>query len=319
MKQSFFLLTIILLLIQSNVWTQQYLPLPDSNAAWVVEESANMETFFHKYTYDDENKDTLINRENYQKVYLTYDDVNYIYSGAIRNTSNGIIHYVPPFDSVERLMYDFTKESGDTIFNASFCYWEDYIGSFDMVVDTVVYIQSGPYTLKALLLSCIEPYPPYYNGNGMAWVEGIGSLNGGLLHTHYCGLNLINLKCMNANDTIWYSPAFNSGCFFSYSSIELTYESGTCDLPVGMEENLSTADLAIYPNPVKDFIKISNIPKVDFIIRIVNPLGETVFNESYADDGQDQIMINCSLEPGLYIIRIESQENKLLTKKIIVN
>jgi beta-glucanase (GH16 family) len=81
---------------------------------------------------------------------------------------------------------------------------------------------------------------------------------------------------------------------------------------------LSTDEFAlnnvnVYPNPASDFISITSVQPLDFV-EMYNLLGQQVLVEKNV---VDKININ-HLDPGVYLLSIYSEGNKLV-KKIIVN
>ncbi len=322
MKHKILLLSIIgvhLLLWKINLQAQEYLALPDSNATWIVTHSNSVGTFHIEYGLSPTLDDTVINSKVYHKIYKKgYCKLN-SYVGSYRNDINGKTYYVPAFpnDSIEYLWYDFTKNPGDTIKEVALNMFSDFVGTYDLVVDSVIYKNSGPYNLKCLFLSPVPPGPPYYyNDNPLVWVERVGSLNGGIFNEYLCGLDIIHLRCMSTNDTILYF-SFSLDCFFS-EGIDLSYENGTCELPISINETVSERkQICVYPNPVDDRIMIKNLPSEPIEISIFNTMGQKVFNKRNVSSERNHITIISNLKPGLYYIRIISINNELLTKKII--
>ncbi|MCK4407024.1 MAG: T9SS type A sorting domain-containing protein [Bacteroidales bacterium] len=322
MKHKILLLSIIgvhLLLWKINLQAQGYLALPDSNATWIVTDLCSVGTFHIEYGLSTNRNDTVINSNIYHKIFLKDMLKNIEYAGAYRSDTNGKTYYVPAIsnDSTEYLWYDFTKNTGDTIKDIALNdLYYSFIGTYDLVVDSVNYKDSGPYQLKCLFLSIIPPGPQGYNGLPIIWVERIGSLNGGIFNQYRCGLNMLMLRCMNADDTIFYFSPFEL-CFL-FQGIVLSYEPGICELPISINETVSEhKQICVYPNPVDDRIMIKNLPSEPIEISIFNTMGQKVFNKRNVSSERNHITIISNLKPGLYYIRIISINNELLTKKII--
>lgn len=123
---SFTLLTFI-----TNAQTSVYHPFPDSNAVWNIESSFQCWTGIPAtvYTYYSLTfgQDTIINSQVYHTLtvpFLLTDSTGCssagvtldVYKGAIRqDTSLKKVFIVPPFNSTEQLLYDFTMQVGDTV------------------------------------------------------------------------------------------------------------------------------------------------------------------------------------------------------------
>lgn len=315
----FVLIGIIILSFQFTIQAQTYQTLPDSNVTWIVTESSSSGTFHIEYGLSTFSDDTLINSNNYKKIFLRWSPQFYEYAGAYRNNSNGKTFYVPPLsDTTEYLLHDFSKNAGDTIKGVALNHPNhQFIGTYDLIVDSIQYKNSGPHNLKCLFLSPIPPHPPYYNGNQIVWVEGIGCLNGGIFNQYLCGLAMISLRCMSTDDTIFYFSPLSS-CWFP-QGITLSYDSGVCELPlVSINETVPEYNQTIiYPNPFSDYILIEYPPSPPFEITIFNLLGQKIFFRSYSSIEGRQLTIVLNLKPSLYLIRLLSKNNEIITKKLI--
>lgn len=82
----------------------------------------------------------------------------------------------------------------------------------------------------------------------------------------------------------------------------------------GIEPN-SINDKNIYPNPFRNFLTVTTVPK-DFKIIIYNTFGKKVF-ETVSDNIKNTYDLSL-LEKGVYILSISTNDNKLLLKKKIV-
>jgi hypothetical protein len=78
----------------------------------------------------------------------------------------------------------------------------------------------------------------------------------------------------------------------------------------------SAGKILVYPNPAQNFINIKGISGSERVI-ISNMTGETVISQSVANDIQN-IDIS-SLNPGIYLIRVDLKNNKIISKKIVKN
>lgn len=305
--------------INLQVTGQEYLPLPDSNAKWIVTDDSSQGTFLIEFSLSPFSDDTLINSKFYTKIFLTGIDKTHEYSGAFRSSSDGKTFYVPTAHNPpqEYLWYDFSKIAGDTIQDVALNFMNDFMGIYDLLVDSVNYKDAGPYNLKCLYLSPIPPVPPYYNGNPVIWAEGIGSLNMGIFSGYSCGLNMTTLRCMSVDDTIYYYSN-SMDCYFS-EDVNLAYEPGVCDFYVGDNEPGTTDNkICAYPNPVSDHIIIKNIPTGQMDACIFNAFGQRVFYKRYHTNGNNCIILQSNLIPGVYLISLTLKNKELWNQKIIV-
>ncbi len=95
-------------------------------------------------------------------------------------------------------------------------------------------------------------------------------------------------------------------CYGALSGKEITYT-------VNVDE-INTIDVMIYPNPAKDFIKLSAVSCQHSVIKIYNCLG-MLMDEIEIDS--EELEINLSdYNPGVYFVNIKS-ENGTIVKKIV--
>lgn len=81
-------------------------------------------------------------------------------------------------------------------------------------------------------------------------------------------------------------------------------------------ENSFTNQPKIYPNPIKDMLYITHLPK-DNNVTITDTSGRLVFSQNYH---QKNIRINLSeFNNGNYILQIKHQNTTILSEKIIIN
>ncbi|MFA6367587.1 MAG: T9SS type A sorting domain-containing protein, partial [Bacteroidales bacterium] len=75
----------------------------------------------------------------------------------------------------------------------------------------------------------------------------------------------------------------------------------------------------IYPNPIKDIVNInfSNL-RTDFTLIITDNLGKE-FYKSKINKGANNLKLNITLNPGLYVLSFVSDDKiTIMRKKIIV-
>lgn len=80
----------------------------------------------------------------------------------------------------------------------------------------------------------------------------------------------------------------------------------------GINENQSTADLNIYPNPSSDYLNLKGIGEVGSSIEIIDALGRKIMETSFANS------INISkLTTGIYTLRILTKDNHSYYSKFV--
>jgi len=78
-------------------------------------------------------------------------------------------------------------------------------------------------------------------------------------------------------------------------------------------------DIAVYPNPIKDYKIQIRLPETIFVntIKIYNILGKETFIK-HVDSSENEFLLNPNLSKGIYIIKLNTSEKGLISKKIII-
>jgi hypothetical protein len=85
----------------------------------------------------------------------------------------------------------------------------------------------------------------------------------------------------------------------------------------GIEQVSNGINVMVYPNPVSQNLNIkveSTNGKINFTI--FNTLGQQVLQE-YSNESTTNISV-ANLSPGIYLLRIQTQDGNILTRKISV-
>lgn len=240
-KYLFIILTI--LAFNSKGQTSVYHPMPDSAAVWNFQDNVYCSSvFWYTNTYSITfSGDTIISNQAYHKLikpFFTHfsNDTNCTggemlgYLGAFRqDIIDKKVFFVPPYGSLEVLLYDFNMQVGDTV--------KGYIEQIAAQKDTVVSIDS-------ILIG--SDYRKRWNINqdyGISFIEGLGSTFG-LIEQSPAGLigNFwsFSLICFQQNGQSLY-PNSSSNC-------QLITSSNSVD-------NLSN-QINIFPNPSEGLLTI---------------------------------------------------------------
>ncbi|TXD71458.1 T9SS type A sorting domain-containing protein [Aequorivita antarctica] len=91
------------------------------------------------------------------------------------------------------------------------------------------------------------------------------------------------------------------------------FEPPAMQCTVGIEE-ATAFDFSIYPTVSKGNVSISLPSSVESSVAIFNTLGQQVFQNNYSDKN---INLNLQLAPGVYMVKVTSDENSI-TKRIII-
>ena len=83
----------------------------------------------------------------------------------------------------------------------------------------------------------------------------------------------------------------------------------------GIQENEGSLSFAVYPNPVTEYVTVSNLP-VGATLRMINMAGKIVYN---AVIQYEQAIINTSeFSNGMYIVQVVN-DGKVVSRKLVVN
>lgn len=294
MKKIVFL--IILLIIQINIFGQQYIPFNFENGIWICYEGLfGGEPLTYKIQYYTDG-DTNINGNNYSRLMeyrintesgpgygsVVYDG----YKGAIRNLDNKQVEFIWRTHDEPQIIYDFNLLIGDTI---KIGYGSDqYIGNGEFL--KIISIDS--------ILFCGN-YHKRYNLNDSLFfpqslIEGIG-FNSGFIEPYFYQFE------QNSN-LICYTEINNNDC-------------ENCELLLSNKILELNSKIEIFPNPNSGFL---NIKSDKYIIEynIVNNLGQTIIarNNLYNKD----LTLNTNLTNGIYLLKIKIIDQKIYTNKIII-
>jgi hypothetical protein len=296
----------------ANAQAYLYHPFADSNAVWSNYYSDTNGSGYYQFSIIG---DTIINALSYHKLYYYNENnnnptdtlclVNHsILGGAIREDSLNRVYFYnmnltgmgKEKDSIY-LLYDFSKNVGDTIFFTnqmpSYPYSEPYfvISSIDSV------LVNNQYRKKYNFLSSPE-----------SWIEGIGStryLTSTISPYPTCSC-FDELICYKFNDITYYlNPTYHT-CF--------PFDG------VGVQNLMEDESVSISPNPsngkVLIAIKTSNYQKLS--IEIYNTLGEKVYSLQN-NTLHEKTEIDISSEPnGIYFYQIKSNVNIIGSGKMLV-
>ncbi|MFZ6053181.1 T9SS type A sorting domain-containing protein [Halocola ammonii] len=206
-------------------------------------------------------------------------------------------------------LYDWTAEVGDTILSTSV--YEIENGPMALRVDSIneqEYFDGSTrkvFHLTNLEINMIFP---------VVWNEGIGPLNDALLNA--AGTSLADggefLICAHHGSTQVYESIWADGL--------ANYENCMWD-PVGVEE-IKQTELEVFPNPVNDILSVRVVDGKfgkTSKIEIADLHGRIVLSEESAR-GKNIIELDLSsLNAGVYLLRMTTENSKTLTEKIVVN
>jgi hypothetical protein len=291
MKTKSFLLLQIAMLVTLFSAAQNQWNIVDSHAKWsvITDNQGNFDTHFIRFSEED----TLIEGQAYRKIYSTYSQFEVDWEPMdyfIREDIATRKVYMRDIDGYEGMLYDFSAELGDTV--------------------TIWNVISGP-TIKYRVISVDSIYiydalRKRYQFEFLTWpandtwIEGIGSLDHGILYSGYYNTSpWYFLLCYKYDDILYYMDPDYSECYYPY---------------VGQEEIIDDEAISIFPNPASSFITIHT--------KEGNPIEETIIYNHLGQKALVAVPVNntvdvSGLRPGIYFIEVAAKEWRGRTKLII--
>jgi hypothetical protein len=289
-KITFFLIFNLAFLF--NCKSQNYIAIPDSGAKWINYNfsypPSTPQQFYYIYTTN--GTDTAINSINYFRLMR---NVNGPYYGAMRNDSGKV--FIIPKDSLnEYIVYDFTANVGDTIFNV----YEDggfytfYGGVVDVVVQTVSTIDLGDGITRKTIQTT----------NGPVWIEGMGSTKGLFAEDRDNVSNYgADLSCFSVNNTTLFP----------------TYANAVCEMGVGLSSIDQSSNVHVYPNPTSAFFVIETKHEIKQFY-VYDPLLRKI--DIPIEFNKNKLILNTEgLTNGHYFVEILTANERFMQKMIVVH
>lgn len=268
-----------------------YSHFPDSNAVWSI--------WNRKIIV---NGDTIINGLQYKKYYNADSNFsNPFYLAALREdvTTQKVLAFHTS-DSVERILYDFSAITGDTVESHSiYAGWFGWSQPFLFQVISVDSVSILGYYHKRLKVKSLcesQPIEDY-------WVAGIGSVSAGLFDAGmygFCGAICFSappvLLCYERDGNLLFDNPSYDNCI---------------EYPLGTTELEQEIGVSIYPNPTADIVTITSKETIDnySIYSINNQLILTKKNNS---NFVEVPFVN--LPSGVYFVKITTSKGSILKK-----
>jgi len=295
---------IFLFAFNLNAQDYQYIPLVKPGLQiWTDDYRTGTFYYFNRFALTDE--DTIIESENYKKLYWFKDPVfNPLTArciGGLRETSQKRVYYKGNTDVegtiLSGLIFDFSLSVGDTFTNTRSLF---YSMVFQIKsIDTIDFAGKRRREFKIGVASDT----PYIVGR---IIEGIGNTEGIMYEMSWnlmLGMDWGLNRCYEHGGELLYH----------------NYSQGTedCITPlVGLENiSLNGNSITIYPNPTNSEVNISSENIINSI-EIYNSLGQRVYYSVV--NSMEKVIDISSFVNGVYILGVNT-ENGVIRKKIIKN
>jgi len=237
-----------------------------------------------------------------------YEQIN---NGAnenfVRRDTTGKVFYRAATDSLDYLIYDFGKVTGDT-----FSFFNPWISTgiiYVTVVGTDTVNWGG---IRKLMSLCLHfgSFDTVCYGAPIVCVDGIGALNSDFLRP-------------GIDKAILDGPTFNLLCYFADSNTvyhNSNYQSCTVDTTIlGINETSLNNTLHISPNPVTgDFVNIQlgEGPPPSTSLQLFDLTGRMVLQQPVTEK-LSHVPLN-NLASGMYLYSINSPDQKLNSGKLVI-
>jgi hypothetical protein len=285
---------------------------PESDAIWNI----HVNGIEHYYGLSG---DTLIEDKSYNKLYQLNDTtltigVEDIYMGGFRQEGKKVLYRpaIPDYKiydhmPTETILYDFSKNEGDTIWhnfipNLSISYWiiEDSI--------TASIITSMEIDEQGRKIYHTEQYLVHYGDFTFLkediWIEGIGSIQHGLFW-------FLHLKAVSSGRPVFRLVCFKEGGEVKYMD-NTRCNSCFCWSSTGTLDKKSFSPEVVCEN---NHIQVKGEPLLfPCELKLFSPMGQPVL-EKRLQSGEEKIQV---AQPGIYLYRIQRNEEIIKTGKIII-
>lgn len=208
--------------------------------------------------------------------------------GLFREDSLRKVYFIPSYDTVEEIIFDFSLGVGDTLFSGG-----DY---FTVVsIDTPLYFGVPRRTMHMVT-------SPFFGGTYAIdrWIEGIGST------FVPCGL-------LAYNNAFFYAP-LSTGITNIYLNGTIaftdTIREAICEYPNGtaIDETTPGANLLYSPNPAGSELTIQ-LPGTDaYFIQVFDAVGQQVTSERPALGSKHFNLSLGQLSSGIYFLKVTASD-----------
>jgi hypothetical protein len=294
----------LLLLLGSMYTVTAQVPFPSANTVWAQREGQGESAPLFSIT-GMKADDVTIGAYTYHKLYrsrhdMVLDDSEYI--GGLREDTARRVYYYDPASSAERLIYDFSLTTGDTIFASSG-------GGATGVVYGTDTVTIGGVDRKRITFRHLSSSAAWVDG---AWIEGIGNSSlGGLLGspmaqpTCDCAYNIV---CMTVSGV----EKYHNTSYPTLDCSNIIAASGVAnELPVAV-------GVSVVPNPVRGNAALQISGKHSYTsVTLTDVTGRKVLTSPIAANGTVPLQVG-ALAAGIYIYILQADNGERLSGRFVV-
>jgi hypothetical protein len=275
-----------------------YAPIPDSGAVWNFRETSSWCGSIADYSIMTDG-DSLIGGVLYHKLYTPFVataissciQAGVGYRGAFRNDSAASsVYYLPPLDSVEQLLYDFTWQQGDTVQG-----WLRSTGISPAVIDRVDSVLVGNEYRSRIHVDCYD----------VDLIEGVGSTYGLITGLPGCvtDVNDIRLECFSVNGQTFLPDTVSD-----------------CILINAVEHLDDIFPISVYPVPANGPLCFRAQHQGTFDLQLFDVTGKCIYtNAVELIPGREVIVETDDLPSGVIeLFLTDRSSGKVFTNKVVI-
>lgn len=294
---------IILLLLAAGTFAQSH-RFADSTAQWNVLETQygfctciSWQTNVYRVTGD-----TTLNSRNYQVVNFNSQSTQYPLQQNgyyyLRQDTAGKVYGLINADSAEYLIYDFSKQAGDSFITNLPLNWH---GEIKIMIDSTAVIFEG--------LTRKTQYVTLTTSLGVlkdVFVEGIGAINGffaapGIEYTIYDGPDYTLLCFSEQANLVYHNPSYNT-CTFDSTWLSIN-------------ETLTKNTVQVYPNPSSNVITVAlTEPYQQATFTLTDLTGSVLLQQTLT--AKQTLVDITGIATGAYIYNITVSNQPAITGKL---
>jgi hypothetical protein len=329
------LLLILIATLSFNETKAQYHPMLGDTTNWclawnfVAVRASSGFRMMENNRYDAFN-DTVYNGKTYKKV---FGDIEGYYGAMREDTATQKVYFIKNVDTVERLIYDFSLNLGNTFlidFHNNFAN-NLYDGFY--TVDSVAYINIRGGLRKYIRLH--NPSNTNLDAFGkplkVEWVESLGEIHNPIYTYAYddFGYGMLQWFCGNSHESAVLKQKINSTknyvdmCTAMNIAGDITTDTCSISYWGNVKDLLDQVQMVIYPNPSNGnsiSIDVNNyILKSNCLVVISDAFGRTIYSTNVNPVDNSIVLKNLLINNGTYIVNIKDDKAVFAKAKLVIN
>jgi hypothetical protein len=236
---------------------------------------------------------TVINGRAYSQLYSVEGEGDTLrYLAAVR-TNGPRVFYVEEGSTEERLLYDFSLETGDSI-NLQYV---GLPGDVTLKVSSVAFVTQGGTTRKVINFVPVM-------GIQDVWVEGVGSLFGPLRRGFIAVDAYSELFCQRLSGGLSYRTTAADDCSFVYE----------CMPTARRQPPLSTDEAAVFPTVSGGAFQLRYAGTESLEARLFDAMGRCVWQEGGFSKGVHRLWLG-HLPKGMYYLTLSTSNKNIYLQR----